>query len=109
MGEIDYDGGHFGFCSIKKSLKGVKVAPAGILIWTIWGFQKANKTLYNPQYHVQRLAGLLRDGLCTLTNVQQHGNAMPQAQDITSHPATVYRHRADLSLCHPLMWNVRLE
>ena len=59
MGEIDADGGHFGFCSIKKSLKGAKVAPGGLLIWTIRKFQKANKTLYNPQYHVQCLAAEL--------------------------------------------------
>ena len=48
MGDKDSDGGHFGFCSIKKSLKGAKVAPAGLLIWTIRRFQKANKTFYYP-------------------------------------------------------------
>ena len=26
-----------------------------------------------------------------------------------THPVTVYRHGADLSLCYPLMWNVTLE
>ena len=37
-------------------------------------------------------------------------NAMPQRQDMTrTLPVTVYRHRADLSLCYPLMWNVTLE
>ena len=36
-------------------------------------------------------------------------NAMPQTQDTTPHPVTVYRHGADLSLCYPLMWNVTLE
>ena len=45
----------------------------------------------------------------TLTNVLPHRNAMPQTQDTTPHPVTVYRHRADLSLCYPLMWNVTLE
>ena len=34
----------------------------------------------------------------TLTNVLPHRNAMPQTQDMTPHPVTVYRHRADLSL-----------
>ena len=28
---------------------------------------------------------------------------------MTSHPVTVYRQGADLSLCYPLMWNVTLE
>ena len=32
-----------------------------------------------------------------------------QTQDTIPHPVTVYRHRADLSLCYPLMWNVTLE
>ena len=45
----------------------------------------------------------------TLTNVLPHRNAMPQTQDMTPHPVTVYRHGADLSLCYPLMWNVTLE
>ena len=45
----------------------------------------------------------------TLTNVLPHRNAMPQIQAMTPHPVTVYRHRADLSLCYPLMWNVTLE
>ena len=45
----------------------------------------------------------------TLTNVLPHRNAMPQTQDMTTHPVTVYRHRADLSLCYPFMWNVTLE
>ena len=44
-----------------------------------------------------------------LTNVLPHRNAMPQTQDTTPHPVTVYRHGADLSLCYPLMWNVTLE
>ena len=45
----------------------------------------------------------------TLTNVLPHRNAMPQTQDTTPHPVTVYRHRANLSLSYPLMWNVTLE
>ena len=45
----------------------------------------------------------------TLTNVLPHRNAMPQTQDMTPHSVTVYRHRADLSLCYPSMWNVTLE
>ena len=45
----------------------------------------------------------------TLTNVLPHRNAMPQTQDMTPHPDTVYRHGADLSLCYPFMWNVTLE
>ena len=42
----------------------------------------------------------------TLTNVLPHRNALPQTQDMTPHPVTVYRHRADLSLCYPLMFVV---
>ena len=45
----------------------------------------------------------------TLTNVLPHRNAMPQTQDMTSHPVTVYRHGADLSLCYSVLWNVTLE
>ena len=45
----------------------------------------------------------------TLTNVLPHRNAMPQTQDTTPHPVTVYRHGAKLSLCYPSMWNVTLE
>ena len=36
-------------------------------------------------------------------------NAMPQTQDTTPHPVTVYRQGAELSLCFPLMWNVIVE
>ena len=43
------------------------------------------------------------------TNVMPHRNVMPHTQDMTPHLVTVYRHRADLSLCYPLMWNVTLE
>ena len=39
----------------------------------------------------------------TLTNVLPHRDAMPQTQDMTPHPVTVYGHRANLSLCYPLM------
>ena len=45
----------------------------------------------------------------TLTNVLPYRNAMPQTQDTTPHPVTVYRHGADMSLCYPFMWNVTLE
>ena len=45
----------------------------------------------------------------TLTNVLPHINAMPQTQDMTPNPVTVYRHGADLSLSYPLMWNITLE
>ena len=45
----------------------------------------------------------------TLTNMLPHRNVMPQTQDTTTHPVTVYRRMADLSLCYPLMWNVTLE
>ena len=45
----------------------------------------------------------------TLTNVLPHRNAMPQTQDTTPHPVTVYSHRVDWSLCYPLMWNVTQE
>ena len=45
----------------------------------------------------------------TLTKVLPHRNAMPQTQNMAPHPVTVNRHRANLSLCYPLMWNVTLE
>ena len=45
----------------------------------------------------------------TLTNVLPHTYVMPQTQDMTPHPVTVYRHGAYLSLCYPFMWNVPLE
>ena len=41
----------------------------------------------------------------TLINVLPHRNAMPQTQDMTPQPVTVYRHGANLSLCYLLMWN----
>ena len=34
---------------------------------------------------------------------------MPQTQDMTPHPVTVNRHRDDLSLCYPMMWNTTLQ
>ena len=42
-----------------------------------------------------------------------HRITMPQAQGMTPHPVTVYRHRADLSLCYPYWcgtshWNRQL-
>ena len=40
-------------------------------------------------------------GSGNLTNVLPHRNAMLQTQDMTPYPDTVYRHRADLSLCYP--------
>ena len=40
--------------------------------------------------------------------VRVYRNAMPQTQDMTPHPVTVYR-PGNLSLRYPLMWNVRLE
>ena len=44
----------------------------------------------------------------TLTNVLPHRNTMPQAQDMTPHPVTIYKHGANMSLYYPLMWNVTL-
>ena len=62
-------------------------------LWNIWG-------------HITTVPTCSRG---TLTNVLPHRNAMPQTQDTTPHPVTVYRHGADLSLCYTLMWNVTLE
>ena len=45
----------------------------------------------------------------TLTNVLPQRNAMPHTQDMILYSLTVYRHRANLSLCYLLMWNVTLE
>ena len=45
----------------------------------------------------------------TLTKVLPHWNAMLQTHNMTPHPVTAYRYRADLSLCYPLMWIVTLE
>ena len=45
----------------------------------------------------------------TLTNVLLYWNAMPQTQNMTPRFVTVCRHRADLSLCYPLIWNITLE
>ena len=61
------------------------------VISCLFGFYVAFKHLRS--YH---------DGACfssvTLTNVLLHRNAMPQTQDMTPHPVTVYRHGTDLSL-----------
>ena len=62
-------------------------------LWNIWG----------------HIATVPTCGSGTLTNVLPHRNAMPQTQDTTPHPVTVYRHGANLSLCYPSMWNVTLE
>ena len=43
-----------------------------------------------------------------LNNVLPHRNVRLQTQDMTPHPVTAYRHRADL-LYYSLMWNVTLE
>ena len=64
-------------------------------LWNIWG-------------HITTVPAC-SSGRPTLTNVLPHRNAMPQTQDTTPHPVTVYRHGANLSLCYPSMWNVTLE
>ena len=63
------------------------------LLWNIWG-------------HITTVPACSSG---TLTNVLPHRNAMPQTQDMTPHPVTVYSHGVDLSLCYQLMWNVTLE
>ena len=62
-------------------------------LWNIWG-------------HITTVPACSSN---TLTNVLPHRNAVPQTQDMASHPVTVYRHGADLSLCYLFMWNVTLE
>ena len=62
-------------------------------LWNIWG-------------HITTVPACSNG---TLTNVLPHRNAMPQTQDTTPHPVTVYRQGANLSLCYPLMWYVTLE
>ena len=62
-------------------------------LWNIWG-------------HITTVPACSSGAL---TNVLPHRNAMPQTQDTTPHPVTVYGHGADLSLCYPLVWNVTLE
>ena len=47
--------------------------------------------------------------ICTLTNVPPHRNTMPQTQNMTPNPVTVYRHRAGLPFCYPFIWNVTPE
>ena len=61
--------------------------------FNIWGHITTVPTLYSG----------------SLTNVLPYRNAIPQTQDMTSHPFTVNRHGADLLLCYSLMWNVTLE
>ena len=73
-----------------------------VLFIVCWGFT----LLLNIWGHIMTVPACRSS---TLTNVLPHWNAMPQTQDMTSHPVTVYRHRADLSLYYPLMWNVTLE
>ena len=43
----------------------------------------------------------------TLINVVPHMNSMPQTQDMTPHPVTLYRHRVDMALC-ATHWNTQL-
>ena len=62
-------------------------------LWNIWG-------------HITTVPACSSGAL---TNVLPHRNAMPQTQDTTPHPVTVYRHGANLSLCYLSMWNVTLE
>ena len=62
------------------------------------------RSLLNIWGHVQTVPAC-----STLTNVLPHRNALPHTQNMLPHPVTVYRHRADLLLCYPLMWNVTLE
>ena len=66
-------------------------------LWNIWG-------------HITTVPACSNG---TLTNVLPHRNAMPQTQDTTPQPVTVYRHGADLSLCYPVWcgtshWNTQL-
>ena len=63
-------------------------------------------SLWNIRGHIATVPAC-RSG--TLTNVLQHRNAMPKTQNMTPRPVTVYRHRANMCLCYPLMWNVTLE
>ena len=72
----------------------------------VWWFDCLGLTsLLNTRSHFTTVPACCRG---TLTNVLPHRNAMPQTQDMTPHPVTVYRHRTDLSLSYPLMWNVTL-
>ena len=57
-------------------------------------------SLLNIQGHIATVSACSSG---TLTNVLSHMNAMPQTQDMAIHPVTVYRHKADLSLCYPLV------
>ena len=63
-------------------------------------------SLLNIWSHIATVPACSSD---TLTNVLPHRNTMLQTQDMIPHPVTVYRRRANLSLCYPLIWNVTLE
>ena len=84
---------HDSQCNNERNHEGVFVCLGLTSLWNIWG-------------HITTVPACSSG---TLTNVLPHRNAMPQTQDTTPHPVTVYRHGADLSLCYPLMWNVTLE
>ena len=111
---------------------------ASLYVWIMWKSSKSHPIHYHYHYYVAEpecwedvanlKSGPFYDlvcwGLTSLlniwghivtvpacssgTNVLPHRNAMPQTQDMTPHPVTVYRHGADL-LCYPWMWNVALE
>ena len=68
-----------------------------------WGLT----TLSNIWDHIATVPTCCTSG--SLTNVLPHRNVMAQTQDMTPHPFTVYRHRADLSLCYSLIWTFTLE
>ena len=70
------------------------------------GFWWCLPSLLNIRGHIA-MVPVCSSGI--LTNVLQHRNAMLQTQDLTPHPVTVYRQRADLSLCYPLMWSVAVK
>ena len=77
---------------------------AHLRLFFFWG--GGVKSLLNVWGHITTMSTCSSD---TLTNVLPQRNVMPQTKDTTLHPVTVYRHRADMSLCYPLMWNVTLE
>ena len=68
----------------------------------VWGLT----SLLNIRGHITTVPACSSD---TLTNVLPHRDVIPQTQDTTPHPVTVYRHGADLSVYYPLTWNVTLE
>ena len=79
----------------------------------------SDSTMFNPAVEVPNSRGRKSTGMEVNDDRRMdlderkrnlpHRNAMPQTQDTTPHPVTVYRHGADLSLCYPLTWNVTLE